>query len=158
MINKLTYDQIVDCWDLIKEGLEEALPYPIAGRHKYRESNILSSLLSGAMDCWLAYEKDEENETILLYSAILASVYVDECTGNRSFYVFAQLGFRDVPRKMWREGFNALIKYAKSQGCHMLTAHTNVPGVIETFKRLGGSAEYTYITLPLEGNDEVDEF
>lgn len=150
MINKLTYDQIADCWDLIKEGIEETVPYPIAGRHRYRESNILTSLLSGGMECWMSYERDEENETILLYSISLLTIYTDECTGNRALNLFAHLVYRDIPPDMWQEFFESVKKYAKSQKCHSVVSTTDRPEIVQLANELGIDTSFTLLYLPLE--------
>lgn len=150
MINKLTYDQVANLWDLIKEGIEKTVPYPIIGRHRYRESNILTSLLSGAMECWMLYEKDEENETIILYSISLTTVYTDECTGNRALNLFAHLVYRDIPPNMWQEIFEAVKKYAKSRKCHSLVSATDRPELVHLASEFGIDTSFTLLYLPLE--------
>lgn len=103
----------------------------------------------------MSYEKDEENETIILYAIVLGSVFNDEIFGGKYFYIFALFTYRDMPKEKWLEGFKALSKYAKSKGCHMISANTDDSGLIDLAKRLGGSGEYVYITIPLEDEDEV---
>ena len=99
MISKLTCDQVAGLWPVIKDGLQSDLEFPILGRHKYRETNILESLLTGSMEAWTSYERDEEEGAILLYTISLTSVYTDPCTRNRTFYIFSILWYRDSPKE-----------------------------------------------------------
>ncbi len=153
MINKLTVDQISTLWDFIKHAIDEALP-PIASGYQYRLNNILSSLMAGSTECWAVYEKNEEDKKITLYAIILTMITTDVCSGTRHLYVYAMASFwEDAPRKIWREGLEGLVKYAKSKGCERLVGYTDLPSMEALFKRVGGSADYTLLNLPVESFD-----
>lgn len=150
MIAKLTCDQIAELWPIIKEGLQEDLQLPTLGRHRYRESNILESLLTGAMEAWTAYDKDEENETVLLYMIALTAVYTDGVTKNKSLYVFSVLWYRDPPKENIMELRNALVKYAKGKNCHTVSSITNRPELVELAKGVGVDTSFTLLWMDLE--------
>jgi len=150
MISKLTCDQVAEIWPVIKDGLQEDLELPIMGRHKYRETNILESLLSGAMEAWTMYDKDEDEETVKLYNIVLASVYTDPCTKNRTLYVFSVLWYRDAPREYLLELKDALIKYAKSKNCHTMSSMTNKKELVQFASQMGIDTSFTLLHIDLE--------
>jgi len=150
MIAKLTCDQIADLWPMIKEGLQQDLYLPTLGRHKYRESNVLESLLTGALEAWTSYDKDEESETILLYMIALTAVYTDPVTKNKALYVFSVLWYRDAPKETLMELKTALVKYAKGKNCHTMSSMTNRPELVELAKSIGIDTSFTLLWMDLE--------
>ena len=150
MIAKLTCDQVADIWPVIKEGLQNDLRLPILGKHKYRETNILESLLSGAMEAWTSYEEDEEEESITLYTISLASIYTDPCTKNRTFYIFSVLWYRDPPKEYLLESKRALTEYAKSKNCHTMASATNRKELVEMASKMGADTSFTLLYIDLE--------
>jgi len=150
MIAKLTCDQVAEIWPVIKDGLQEDLELPILGKHKYRETNILESLLSGAMEAWTMYDKEEETETINLYTIVLASIYTDPCTRNKTFFVFSMLWYRDATREALLELKDTLIKYAKSKNCHTMSSATNRKELVQFASQMGIDTSFTLLHIDLE--------
>lgn len=150
MIAKLTCNQIAEIWPVIKDGLQKDLDLPILGKHKYRETNILESLLSGAMEAWTSYEKEEDEETISLYTISLTSIYTDPCTKNRTFYIFSVLWYKDPPKEYLLELRRALIEYAKSKDCHTMASATNRKELVEMASKMGVDTSFTLLHMDLE--------
>ena len=150
MIAKLTCDQVAEIWPVIRSGLQNDLELSIFGRHKYRETNILESLLSGSMEAWTSYEKEEDEETIILYTISLTSIYTDPCTKNRSFYIFSVLWYRDPPKEYLLESKRALTEYAKSKNCHTMSSATNRTELVEMASKMGVDTSFTLLYIDLE--------
>ena len=150
MISKLTCDQVAEIWPVIKDGLQNDLELPIFGRHKYRETNILESLLSGSMEAWASYEKDEEEESIILYTISLTSIYADPCTKNRTFHIFSVLWYRDPPKEYLLESKRALTEYAESKNCHTMSSATNRTELVEMASKMGVDTSFTLLYIDLE--------
>lgn len=150
MITKLTCDQVAEIWPVIKEGLEEDLELPILGKHRYRETNIFESLLAGSVEAWAMYDKEEDEETIRLYTITLASIYTDPCTKNRNFFIFSILWYRDAPKEYLLELKEALTKYAKSKNCHTMSSATNRKELVELAGQMGVDNSFTLLHIDLE--------
>ena len=153
MINKLTVDQISSIWDYVRFAVDEALP-PTASTQRQRLGNILTALMSGVMECWAVYEKNEEDKKITLYAVILTLINSDECSGSKQLvvYAMASMGF-EIPRRLWKEGITGLVKYAEGKGCERVVAYTNLDSMKNFFRLIGGEAEYTLLSLPVESFD-----
>jgi hypothetical protein len=150
MIAKLTCDQIAEIWPIIKEGIQVDLQLPTLGRHKYRESNVLESLLAGTMNAWTAYEWDEDNESVHLYMIALTSIYTDPVTKNKCMYIFSILWFRDPPKEVMMELRNGLVKYAKEKNCHTLSSMTNRPELVQLAKSMDIDTSFNMLIMDLE--------
>src|SRR6056297_1406603 len=149
MINKLTIDQISSIWDYVRFAVDEALP-PTASTQRQRLSNILTALMSGVMECWAVYEKDEEDKKIILYAVILTIINSDECSGSKQLVIYALATIQEGPRRLWKKGITSLVEYARSKGCERVVGYTNVESIKTFIRAVGGEAEYTLLSLPVE--------
>lgn len=149
MIAKLTCNQIAEIWPIIREGLQKDLQLPTLGRHKRRESNILESLLAGAMEAWTVYEWAEDEETVHLYMIALTAVYTDAVTKNRSLHIFSVIWYRDSPKEIIMELRAALVKYAKGKSCHTISSITNRAELVELARNIGIDTSFTLLWMDL---------
>jgi len=148
MISRLTLEQVVDLWDVIKYAIDVSLP-PTASRERFRINKILDSILCGKMDCWAVYERDEENKVISGHAVILTVITVDECSGARALLVYALARLSErAPEELWYEGLSALRKYAVANSCQSLIAQTNVEFVRDKLVEAGGE-EYSLMIVPI---------
>lgn len=152
MINRLTVQQASSLWDILKGAIEESLP-PDASSRNGRMNSILTAILTGKMECWLSYEKDEEGKVIEGLLVILTAIIIDECSGGRylSLYALAKLSEK-VPEEAWAEGYVALMRYAKANQCDFILAHTNLEAVKVLAASLGADTSYTLLKFPIDPN------
>jgi len=151
MIARLTCDQTAMFWPIIRDGIRNDLSLPPAGKHVRRESNILEALLSGAMDAWVSYERLEEDGMLRLYYIVLASIYTDSCTKNRSLYLFSIVEYNEGSEETIREVHDTLIKYAKGANCHTITGLSNDDKALAIAKELGADISFRLVSLDITG-------
>ncbi len=142
MLIKLLPNQVADHWEPIKSAIKASLPPVSQGAEDHME-NVLNLLLIGDMHCWISYTSEGRVDNIATTQVIHDSV-----TGNKNLLIYSVFGF-DVDQRSWAEGIQALIKYARSEGCDNIVGYTNVSSIVKFIQRIGGSAEYTFISIPV---------
>lgn len=141
MLVKLLPDQISENWEPIKSAILNSLP---PGSEDSKPQQILESLLAGDMQCWFYYDKSE-----VLKSVLTTYIIQDKVTGNKNLFIFTLYGL-DLSRRDWLEGLKTLIRYAKGQECNSILAYTQVQGLIDFISRIGGSADFTLLNIPVK--------
>lgn len=144
MLVQLSLEQVAKFWDVVKYSIEESLP-PIAGESPGRMNDILASLLSGAMQCWVSYDKENTNR---FEGVVVTEIIGDQRDRSRALLVYSLYGYSEVSDGSWAEGYNALSKWARSEGCGRMIGYTSNEKVIRTVRSLGGNADYTFVSLP----------
>jgi hypothetical protein len=107
---------------------------------------VLESILSGNMDVVQFFYVDEEGNVTARAFAVVAAIATIDGTGKQ-LLVYSIYGYESITRSEIVQGLKLLVDYAKGQGCDALTAYTNLSGLVEYFKRIGGSSSYTFIRL-----------
>ena len=151
MLVKLTADQIANMWDILKFGIENSLP-PIAGEGPDKINKIFEALLSGGYDCWLGYEKDEENCKLKLGHMVVTTINKDNASDTNNFLIYTMYGFRPMSDDEWLGGYMTLAKYAKAKGCNRMIAYSNEPRVLDIVDKIGGDRSYSFISYSLNKN------
>jgi len=143
MLTKLLPDQISKFWDIIKYAVEQSLP-PIVGDHPDKMNRILSSLLSGGLDCWASYEKGEVNK----FECILLTKFLyDDSSDTRNLLIYCIYGYNQISKKSWESGLVTLLNYAKGNMCNQIVAYTDIPHIVKISENLGAEDSYTFITF-----------
>ena len=146
MLTKLLPEQISKFWDVIKYAVEQSLP-PIVGESPDKMNRILSSALSGKVEVWASYNKgDKVNK---FDGIVLTKMLYDDASDTRNLLIYCLYGYEEVNDVSWFDGFESLVKYAKSRGCLQIIAYSDIPYMIDIAKRLGGEADYTFISFDL---------
>jgi hypothetical protein len=57
--------------------------------------------------------------------------------------------WQTVPDEMWKEGYDTITEYARSEGCKKLEFYTSNPIVVNLARKYGFLTEYTYGVLDL---------
>jgi len=146
MILRLLPEQVSKFWDVIKYAVEESLP-PIVGDHPDKINRILSSALSGKIEVWASYTKNEG--ALTLGGIALTKMLYDDASDTRNLLIYCIYGYGDISNDIWIKGFETLAKYAKSRKCLQMIAYSNLPNIISLAKRLGGETDYTFISFDL---------
>lgn len=143
MLLKMYPEQIVKHWDVIKFGIEESLP-PVVGQADDRMSNILFSILTNALQCWISYDSKGGKLNALL----LTSITNEPISKTKSLTIYCLYGFELINDFSWKEGFEALQKFARSNNCDRITAYTNIEKIKKMARSFNGSSEYSFISIP----------
>lgn len=144
MLVQLLPDQISKFWDVIKFAVEQSLP-PTVGERPGRMNRILSAALSGRIDVWASYVKEENSNR--LEGIMLTKFLYDDASDTRNLLIYCIYGYDRVSSSTWTHGLKTLVKYAKSKGCAQIVAYTSLPYLVKLTKRLGGKADYTFLSF-----------
>ena len=147
MLTKLLPDQIANFWDIIKYRIEQSLP-PTVGEHPDKMNRILSSCLSGKIQCWASYIRSEDKTKF--EGIVLTQVLYDDAWYTKNLLIYCLYGYEEIDKQSWFNGLKSIAKYAKKQGCNQVIAFTDVPYMIEKTKELGGEAKYTLCSFDVE--------
>lgn len=148
MLLKLSADQISRYWEDIKTALVAAVP-PLGQSDQAHVSQFLENLLLGRLQAWLLIEKKGEGEQVTydIKALTVTTVWRDLGTGAKNLLIYALYGYSFVEPALWKDGLEALRKFARAEGCHQIVAFTKVPRVIQIAKELGGDSETRLVTL-----------
>lgn len=138
---RLEGEQINRYWELIKQGILEA----VKPEEDYEQvlTNVLRSLLSGQMQCWIVTYEGEPK-------AIFTTAIQVEVGGIRSLLIYSMNGYSAISLDVWKGGLKYLRKFAKLQKCEKIVAYSNVERVLQVARMVGGETEYTFISIPVE--------
>lgn len=143
MLQRLTNDDVVKRWSVIKEGIMRSLP-PTVPLSEDSISGILSSLISGRLQCWI--ENGEEE----IKGLVLTGVMEDEFAGIRNLLIFSIYSNRTSSPEDWRDGINTLKAYAKGRGCYKIIAFTDREIVESIVLKLGGQVSRVLVEFDLD--------
>jgi len=144
MLIRLLPEQASNHWDEIKFAIEESLP-PIVGMQSDRMSNILRSVLLEEVIVWVSHNSEKKVDGLVLTTFVL-----DKLSGTKSLLIYCLYGYGTAGMESWQEGVETLRKFAISSGCHRVTGYTDVPSIIRFVESIGGTANYRFISIPLE--------
>ena len=142
MIIKTSPKQTADLWDFIKHGILSA-PSPIMEATPESLHNIFANLLTEKLQCWLVYENVKDKKEI--YGFVLTTVAEDYVSSSRFLNIYDLYSFKQFTEEMWEEGFKALEAFAKANLCHVITAYSNIPLVIELSEKFGFDASCRFL-------------
>jgi hypothetical protein len=147
MLTKLLPDQISKLWDIIKYAIENSGPIT-EGEQPGRMNRILSAALSGRIDIWASYIKEDTNK---FEGIVVTDIIYDDATGIKNLLIYSIYGYVDkVDRKSYITGLSALAKYAKSLKCTNIVAYTQDSGIVALVNRLGGDTSYTILSFNVD--------
>lgn len=144
MLNRMTPEQVSKFWDIIRYGIEQSLP-PIATNDEDKMAYLLSCALSGKVDVWASYVK--EDEKIKFEGIVVTRLLYDDVSNTRNLLIYCLYGYTLVDKNSWFDGIEVLIKYARSLNCHQIIAYSKSPNVIKIASKLGANTDYTLISF-----------
>jgi len=147
MLTKLLPDQVSKFWDVISYAMEQSLP-PTVGENPDKMNNILMAALSGKLDIWASYRKDDK---VNKFEGIIATrIIYDDVTCMNNLLIYAIYGYNKVSEDSWNSGMKTLLKYAKTQKCSLIVAYSNEPRVVEVVNSLGGDTSFSFISFNVD--------
>ena len=146
MLTKLLPDQISKFWPIIKYAVEQSLP-PTVGDHPDKMNRILSGMLSGKLDVWASYRKEEG---VAKFDGIgVTQVLYDEASNTKSMLIYAIYAYEKTTPETWSDAFETVSKYAISKGCNRYVAYSSVPYIVDMAKQFGADTSFTFLSFPL---------
>lgn len=147
MLTRLTANQISNFWDLIKDSVEKAV-IPTADIGPDSLNKVLENLLSGRADCWINYNREEDNVNIT--GVLVTEVVEDDMTGTKNLLLYALHLFGGSDKRIWLEGAVTTAKWARKHKCHKIIAFTANKNIIETAQKFGGDTNTTLVKIDID--------
>lgn len=144
MLIRLLPEQVSKFWNIIKYAIEQSLP-PIAYEHPDKLNRILSAALSGKVEVWASYKKDQEEN--ILEGIVITKILYDDASNTKNLLIYCLYGYEKVDSNSWLIGLTAIAKYAKSRKCNQIIAYSDLPYIINVAKYLGGETKYTFLSF-----------
>lgn len=148
MLIKLLPEQVAERWGALGLLIEDALP-PIASGQVDRMTKVLESLLVGTVECWVSKAKVEGG---FIIDAVITTTFIeDSISGGRSILLYTvSASAGEISDQSWAEGFAALTKYGRANGCDALIAYSQLDKIKDLAVFVGGDASYSFITVPIK--------
>jgi hypothetical protein len=141
----LPKNTIRDHADIIGEAFRKAAPENIEITQD-KINKLLIHLESRIMTCWLVFENKE------VVALAITKIVEDHCLETKDLLIYLLYGLKKLSLDVWDESFKKMAVYGKFMGCTSITAFTSVEKIKIMAERMGGSAEMTYLSIPLTGD------
>jgi len=148
MVQQIMPEQVTAFWEAAKDTILKSIP-TIHGESEQKMNNILAALLSGKMILWVTYEIDKMKKRT--NGLFITRILEDDITEIKSLLMYCGHTYHPVSDQVWVEGWEAMEKYSKANGCWRMVVYTDVPALVERAKQFGGSTSYTFLSLPFSG-------
>lgn len=136
LLKMMNPEQITTTWPALSYYIESALP-EISKGDAFWKGNMLKSLTSGKMGCWVGYVKKEPR----LF--ITCGIVTDEISKCKSFLIYSYTVKEGISPQDFKWGIEELKKFAKSQGCKKIVAVTRLESLKKAFEFVGGTSSYS---------------
>ena len=149
MLIRLNSEQVMRYWPSVEEALRAAVPFADTFTSE-QMLDLQEKCVRGALQTWLVYnvQADATGQDKVLPLAIGLTTVL-EAIGHRGkeLLIYALCSYENVPMDIWREAFESLKKFARSEGCSVVTALTKSPRVLQMVRQIGGNVETTYCRM-----------
>ncbi len=144
MLVKLLPDQVSEHWDEIRLAIEKALP-PIMLKSDRAMVNILKSILSDYMQCWVMWvNKDSEAE---IRAILTTTIEIDRVCEMKYLLIYSFYTIKPLLPELAVSTIDTLKKFARGRGCQKLVAYTNIPRMEQLWESLGGTTEMKLLEI-----------
>lgn len=146
MLVRLMPEQISSRWDIIKQSIVDTSP-PYADVSLEAMNNVLMSLLNGSMQCWVELE-----EEVGVIAILTTAIEEDFQSKTKNLLIYSIYAYKKTSGRHWAEGFDAIKKFASSEGCKAIIGITKEEKIIRIVERFGGDAGWRYLRIPIPDN------
>lgn len=141
MLVKLTNNDIIFAWDMIKGSFEHA---PNGEDLKAKADRVMERLLLGEGQAWFLLRED------IPVACALTFEMFDPFTGEKNLFLYYAYAFEKLTARDWVTAFVYLKNYAKGIGCKEILTYSKVPKVIEMAEAVGGNSDARLLTFSTE--------
>jgi hypothetical protein len=131
MFIKLLPNQVPTYWDIIKHGCQHVLP-PMTADNEAAMNGVLKNLLTGQLQCWVSFGDSQQFKGF-----VVTEISTDSFSDQRFLRLYVLYGLRPLTEDDWKEGFEKLEIFARSNNCHVMTGYTNNELLCDKIKKLG---------------------
>jgi hypothetical protein len=143
---KMATTSVAEKWEAFRPEIESALP-PISIESPDRMNNILASILTEVLECYVVYSENEDMSKNLL--AILTLTVIGQIDSeHKNLLIYTLTGTQQAmsPRE-WIEAVDILKSIAEAKGCKRIIAYSNNLNVIRFMEKLGVDTSYRVMTI-----------
>lgn len=144
MLVKLLPEQVMNYWDLIKEGIE-ACESSVNSYEPMDMESVQAHLLGGVIHCWVSVNKKPK-----VVAFVITKIVHSDFTNNASLLILAIYAFEKTTGSDWVEGFETLKKFALSRGCKKIIGYTINDKVLKIVDKFGGDTNCRFISIPIQ--------
>jgi len=141
MLLALRPEFVAHHWPEVREYVSAAIP-PVGLNEGHSLNKVLEQILLGKIVCWAILDNER-----ILRGFLLTTIVEDYCTGTRSCLVYSVAGEIFKSQEIWKDGFEALVTYAKGMNCRLLSAYTRHDKLAEVVRHFGFNIDWKYIYL-----------
>lgn len=145
MLVRLTPDQTINYWPVIKEVIDEVIK-PLGGSKPDIEERMLLGLQSGGLVAWLSARK-RLDDVPLITAIVLTTVTEDNWSGARGLVLYAVKAYDTTEAVEWIDGFETLKKHGQHLGCSHMIIMTKEERLSQLSKKFG-AVESMFLTIP----------
>jgi hypothetical protein len=110
-------------------------------------NRVLSAMLCGKLEVWISYKRNENDTKI---EAVLVTQFLyDEASNTKNLLLYCLYGYSVISNESWAEGFEAISKYAKAEGCSEVLAYSANEDVVSMSKKFGADTSFTFISFKI---------
>jgi hypothetical protein len=144
----LTPDQVPKFWEAIKFAVVNVEMIDEAIRGSYL-NRLLYLLLSSKAQCFVRLSNNRKLQMIGL-----TSIEVDPATDDKTLFAYALYSFERVSDDEWRKDFDALVQWAKANGCKSISTWSNNERAIYLLENVGMTERYRMFKFDITGGAE----
>ena len=139
MIIKLLPEQVVKFWDMLRYAIAETfMPRNSCTNEHLRY--ILAGLLSGKIQCWMAF-KDVEGQRKFI-GFVVTRIGSDPAIGELTLFIDSIYAFQTVPEEIMFSCQSILERFAVKNNCKAIAAMTEADRIATLAKRNGYSQRF----------------
>lgn len=143
MLIKLTPDQVIKEWKVIKHAIQEATHEQIFDTDNKVQEH-LREILIGTMQVWGIVEEG-------VFAGIGVSRFShDNTMGVRRLEIYSVYGFRTISAGCWAENFVVLKRFAAANNCDYIITLTDNENIIAMAKEYGADTEQRLIAFKIQ--------
>jgi len=140
MYLKVLSTQIPQLWDIIKFSVGKV--YKIEKNSDFIFNNVLQNLLNDKYQCFVSLSDDRKIDSL-----VITELYIHKISGVRTLNIACLYSFKYRDLEGWKEFFDLIADFAKSQNCSSITAESFNTRIWEIAEYLGfieSSRIFTY--------------
>jgi hypothetical protein len=142
MLVKMLPSQVGDKWDILSYAISQSLPPTVMHDEASVEkalNNIRLALLKGTMQAWIVSEGNK------VQAVSTTAVTVDSISGERNLIIYTLFGYRKMAISQWSAALDTLKHFAKTMGCSLICAFSDVERVKEIASGLDANVSNLFI-------------
>lgn len=123
MLIQLQPEQVTAFWPAIKQMAIRTGRITENETTQTRVTNILSSILSAELQCWIIYEGELESR--VFHAIALTSIHFDTISEERTCVIDQLYAMRPLSPEIAQNAADGIVAYARQNECTAVVAHTN---------------------------------